>query len=152
MPFLLVLLVNSLLVIGAILFHYEVLYHLAKRLASIHHFAPRIRVLFGVIIIFLAHVIEIWLFGLGYFFTLKLDGLGKLVGSVSDGGSLLDCVYLSFLTFTTVGYGDVVGEGYVRYLTGVEALTGLILITWSASFIYLEMQKFWNQPRGADNP
>ncbi len=149
MTFLLVLVLNSFLVMGAILFHYEALYHLAKRLAVIHHFAPRIRVLFGVVVIFLAHVIEIWLFGLGYFITLNISGLGKLVGSITESGSLLDCVYLSFLTFTTVGYGDVVGEGYVRYLTGVEALTGLILITWSASFIYLEMQKFWNLPKGS---
>jgi hypothetical protein len=34
-------------------------------------------------------------------------------------------------------------DGYLRYLTGVEALTGLILITWSASFLFIEMQKYW---------
>jgi hypothetical protein len=29
-------------------------------------------------------------------------------------------------------------------ITGVEALSGLLLIGWSASFTYLSMQKFWS--------
>jgi hypothetical protein len=28
-------------------------------------------------------------------------------------------------------------------MTGTEALTGFLLITWSASFTFLEMQRFW---------
>jgi len=31
----------------------------------------------------------------------------------------------------------------VRLIAGVEALTGLMLIGWSASFTYLAMEKFW---------
>jgi hypothetical protein len=49
-----------------------------------------------------------------------------------------------------VGYGDFVAQGYVRYLTGVEALTGLILITWSASFLFIEMQKYWTDAKRND--
>jgi hypothetical protein len=30
----------------------------------------------------------------------------------------------------------------VRFPTGTEALTGLVLITWSASFTFIEMQPF----------
>jgi hypothetical protein len=33
--------------------------------------------------------------------------------------------------------------GPVRLLSGVEALNGLMLIGWSASFTYLTMEKFW---------
>jgi hypothetical protein len=35
-------------------------------------------------------------------------------------------------------------------LTGVEALTGLILITWSASFLFIEMQKYWTNAKRND--
>lgn len=42
-----------------------------------------------------------------------------------------------------VGYGEIVAQGYLRYLMGVEGLVGLILITWSASFLFIEMQKYW---------
>jgi hypothetical protein len=42
-----------------------------------------------------------------------------------------------------VGYGDVVARGELRYLGGIESLTGIILITWSASFLFVEMQRNW---------
>jgi hypothetical protein len=29
-------------------------------------------------------------------------------------------------------------------LTGIESLTGLVLITWTASFLFVEMQRFWD--------
>ena len=73
--------------------------------------------------------------------------MGTLLGETAGHGYFLDCVYLSFVTFTTVGYGDFVAQGYMRYLTGVEALTGLILITWSASFLFFEMQKYWTDAK-----
>ena len=33
----------------------------------------------------------------------------------------------------------------VRFLTGTESVSGFILITWSASFLFLEMQEFWRR-------
>jgi len=33
--------------------------------------------------------------------------------------------------------------GHIKFLTGLQALTGLVLITWTASFLFLEMQKYW---------
>jgi len=98
----------------------------------------------------MTHVIEIWLFAFGYFISLNVEGLGTILGDTAGHGVLLDCVYLSFVTFTTVGYGDIVAQGYVRYLTGIEALTGLILITWSASFLFIEMQKYWTDAKQND--
>ena len=34
-------------------------------------------------------------------------------------------------------------------ITGIEALTGLLMITWSASFTFLYMEKFWRLGHGA---
>ena len=53
--------------------------------------------------------------------------------------------YLSFASFTTVGFGDVYATGNLRFLTVLESLTGLVLITWSASFIYLQMERYWRK-------
>lgn len=55
----------------------------------------------------------------------------------------LDCVYFSFTTYTTIGFGDIAPTGHLKYLTGLQALTGLVLITWTVSFLFLEMQKYW---------
>ena len=57
--------------------------------------------------------------------------------------AMLDCAYFSFTTFTTLGYGDIEAVGQLRHLTGIEVLAGLMLITWSASFLFLEMQRYW---------
>ena len=135
--------INAVLVLFAIFLHYEVLYHLAREMADKLHLARRFRVLLSVCVIFMAHVVEIWVFALGYYYTLNMPGMGKLVGENLAHGGLMDCAYLSFVTFTTVGYGDLVVHGYARYLTGLEALTGLVLVTWSASFLFIEMQRYW---------
>ena len=89
----------------------------------------------------LLHVAEIWLFGTSLWALLQIPEAGVLTGTAS--ASLFEVVYLSANTFTTVGFGDVVPVGAVRFLCGTEALTGFILITWSASFLYLEMREFW---------
>jgi len=143
MTLLLVFIINTALVLVTIVIHYEVLFQLSKRLPEIKKIIPSYKVLICVFTIFLAHVVEIWLFGLGYYYSAQLDGVGNLFGKTANHGLILDYVYLSFVTYTTVGYGDLVASGYLRYLTGVEALTGLILITWSASFLFIEMGKYW---------
>jgi hypothetical protein len=57
----------------------------------------------------------------------------------------MDCAYFSFTVFTTLGFGDIQPMGNIRYITGIEALTGLVLITWTASFLYYEMQRHWGR-------
>jgi hypothetical protein len=143
MTLLLVFIINTALVLVTIVIHYEVLFQLSKRLPEIKKITPSYKVLICVFTILLAHVVEIWLFGLGYYYSAQLDGVGNLFGKTANHGLILDYVYLSFVTYTTLGYGDLVASGYLRFLTGVEALTGLILITWSASFLFIEMGKYW---------
>jgi len=133
---------NTFLIFAAILIHYEVLLRLDRWLPRISHLHSRYRVLIGVAVIFMTHVVEIWLFAVGYFVTLQFPGMGQLIGASAEHGIFMDYVYFSFITFTTVGYGDFVAQGNVRYLTGVESLLGLLLVAWSASFLFLEMQKY----------
>ena len=68
MTLLLVFIINTALVLAAIVIHYEVLFQLSKRLPEIKKITPSYKVLICVFTIFLAHVVEIWLFGLGYYF------------------------------------------------------------------------------------
>jgi len=102
----------------------------------------RLRIVFGVFMALIAHAIEIWIFATAYYIMNKSDSWGKLVGNFD--GSLMDCGYFSFATYTTLGFGDIEPLGNLRYLTGIESLTGLVLITWTASFLYYEMQRYWD--------
>lgn len=137
---LLVTLVNMLVVVAAVIIHYECLLrlnNLLPRLVVQHRF----RIVFGVLGAMAAHAIEVWGFALAYFLMIQRGGWGNLVGNFD--GTLTDCAYFSFTTFTTIGFGDIEPVGYLKYLTGLEALTGLVLITWTASFLFLEMQRYW---------
>lgn len=135
-----IFLFNSAVVGIAVLIHYEALYRLALLLPKLG-IAPRFRVLCGIFGAFLAHVIEIWLFAFAFYLLLNLSGSGELGGNFN--GTLLDCSYFSFSNYTSLGYGDIEPYGNIRFLAVLESLTGLILIGWTASFMYIEMQKFW---------
>jgi hypothetical protein len=128
----------------AVLLHYEGLRLLSTRLVSLGGVRRR-KVLLGVYGVILLHVAEIWMFGLCIWGLTHLAYAGNILGAPDN--DLLDSVYLSATTFATVGFGDLVPVGPVRLVTGTEALSGFILITWSASFLYLEMQEFWRNRR-----
>lgn len=131
---------NCVVISIAVLVHYEALYRLAILLPCLR-IAPRFRVLVGVAGAFVAHVVEVWIFAAGYYLMLKWDTESGLSGNFD--GSLLDCTYFSFTNYTSLGVGDIEPFGHIRFLSGLESLTGLILIAWTASFMYIEMQKFW---------
>ena len=99
--------------------------------------------LWAVVAALLLHIIEIWIFGATYWLSLKLPDAGS-VGGVAH-PTLLDIGYLSAMTFSTVGFGDVVPHGAIRFIAGAEAVLGLFLIAWSATFTYLEMEQNWRE-------
>jgi len=133
-------LINSVIVAGSVIVHYEFLYRITLYIPKmgINH---RYRIVFGVIGALIAHALEIWIFAVAYYFMIRADGWGGLNGNIN--GGLMDCGYYSFTVFTTLGFGDIEPVGDLRYLTGIESLTGLVLITWTASFLYYEMQRHW---------
>ena len=139
---LLVVLATGLTLALAVMLHYEGLRWLASRLTKLPGIRRR-KVLFGVYGVIGLHVAEIWLFGACLWALLYFPNAGAISGA--HPASLLDAVYLSATTFSTLGFGDVTPVGPVRFLTGTESVSGFILITWSASFLYLEMQEFWRR-------
>jgi len=121
--------------------HYEALNVLSRRLARAQG-PHRRRVVFAIFGLLAVHVAEIWVFGIACALLLLSPAAGAAHGL--DGG-LLDFIYVSAMNFSTVGAADAFVTGPVRFLTGTEALTGMVLITWSASFTFLEMQRFWRE-------
>ncbi len=128
--------VVALCVIG----HYEVLSACNRFLPILSH-RRRPRVLILIFVVLIAHVAEIWLFGFGYYLLASRYGLGGLAGLPTT--DLPNFVYFSAMTYTTVGFGDAVPVGALRFVAGMEALTGFVMITWSASYTFLEMQRDW---------
>jgi len=131
-------------VLICILMHYEVSLRLWQHLERSRH-SLRVRFLMLSFVLFGTHVAQIWLFA----FALALLGAHPLTGELVGMASLdfFDYVYFSAITYTTLGYGDLVPTGPIRFITGTEALIGLMLITWSASITFLEMQRHWSARR-----
>ena len=131
----------------AMVIHYEGLHALAGRYTQRPPRRSRramLQIMFALVGL---HIIEIWCFGLAYWGLLKVPGVGLIKGQ-HDVYTLFDAVYLSATTFSTLGFGDLAPVGAIRLVSGMEALTGLLLITWSASFTYLEMSRLWSPQPG----
>ena len=136
----LTLIINCTLIGIAVMIHYEILLHVSRILNKIN-IAHRLRVILGLFGTLFAHVLEVWVFALGYYFMIQSGQFGSMTGSFTFG--ILDCVYFSFSTYTSLGLGDIAPIGNIRFLAGLETLTGLVLISWTASFMFFEMQQFW---------
>ncbi len=131
----------ALLVVLSTFTHYEVLRLLSAWVPRIR-VRPRARLLAVLLGTFSGHLVGISFYALAYFYLRDHFDLGNFGGTFVD--AFTSYLYFSAETYTTIGFGDIYPLGPLRLITGIEALNGLLLIGWSASFTYLAMQKFWN--------
>lgn len=110
--------------------HYEILEAL-NRIVS--RFIGRLRVLITLLCLMVLHMFEIAIFALVYW----LLALEPKFGEIAAIESSYDYIYYSSIVYTTVGFGDLYPIGPVRIVTAIESLIGLVLITWSATFIFI---------------
>ena len=132
------------LLIGAVLIIITVVIHavVLDRLIQLHRqYENVIRLRFGrswkvpmliiaVIVIFCAHIVQIWLWA---FFYLYIDVLPDFETAL----------YFSTSTFTTVGFGDVVLDKDWRLVSSFQSANGFILFGWSTAFIFEVMSKLY---------
>jgi Ion channel len=140
---LLVVLVTFMAVGLSVLVHYEGLSFVSQKLGRRHESQSRRNVLYVIYAVLALHISEIWIFGSAIWLLMLYPATGSVAGAHPL--QLLDAVYLSAMTYTTVGFGDVAPVGPIRFLAGTTSLTGFVLITWSASFTFLEMEQFWRK-------
>ena len=89
--------------------------------------------------IVLLHLIQIGLWAAAYW------QLGELA-------TLETAVYFSLVTYTTIGFGDVVLQPGWRVLTGIEGLVGLLLVGWSTAFAFAVVHRMYEHWRQTHEP
>jgi hypothetical protein len=136
--------VSILLLTATVLIHYELL-RLASGMMLWQFFPKRARMLLGILVVLVAHIAEIGLYAAALSVCQNYLRLGVVAGEIQ--GGILDLLYFSTATYTTLGIGDLYPRGSLRLIVGIESLNGLVLIGWSASFTYLSMEKFWDDAR-----
>jgi hypothetical protein len=133
------------LIVTTVLVHYEAL-RIAGRLMLRFHVRPRPRVLVAIMTCLVAHLIAVAVLAGLLAALLQVPGMGRIAGAFEPG--VRDLLYLALTSYTTLGIGDIWPEGPIRLVIGVAALNGFLLITWTASFTYLVMQRYWHPSDG----
>ena len=130
----------------AVRLHYELLI-LTSRLVRRLSGHLRAGVALAVALALLAHVVEVVVFGIGWFLLIDA-GLVEIAPPVP---AMVDAIYFSGAVYTSLGFGDVVPvSGGGKLLAVLEALTGLVLIAWTASFTFYQMQRHWTRGERTD--
>lgn len=135
-----IILLSLLLLAATIVVHYETL-RLVSAQIDRKKGASRARLFVVLVFALASHLIHVMLYAMAYYFLVGHVGVGTIEGS---NGSFADAFYFSITSYTTLGIGDLYLTEGVRLLSGIEALNGLVMVGWTASFTYLTMERFWN--------
>ena len=79
------------------------------------------------------HLLEVLVWAFTY---LALPGEPKLK-------TFEEAFYFSIVTFTTLGYGDITLDQGWRWLSGFEAVNGILLAGWSTALLFAVVQRSW---------
>ena len=73
--------------------------------------------------------------GIYYLVNISHQGCFSLPSDIAERASIIDFIYFSFVTVTTVGYGDIVPRHtFVRLLVLIQVLFGLLLVLQASRF------------------
>lgn len=135
--------IATVMVIVSVLVHYETMLLVSDRLVpwGLRHDQGRRTIVLSLMALMLGHILEIWLFGATLMVLSLYPAFGGFGGHFD--GNITDYLYFSAVNYTSLGYGDIHPLGSMRAIAVSEALTGLMMIAWSASFTYLKMEQIW---------
>jgi len=83
-----------------------------------------------VLLMFLVSVIEVLVWSVTYLWLGAIEGLEK-------------ATYFSMVTFTTLGYGEIVLDGQWRLLASFEAANGIIMFGWTTAIVLAAVQRIY---------
>lgn len=133
--------------IGAGLAVLTVLLHALGTAAWLRHLARRygannepwgtvmsMRILSTTVLVLISlHTIQIAIWAVAYLFMVELSELPTFETAL----------YFSFVTFTTLGYGDITLAAPWRIMSGIQALSGILLVGWTTAFLFAVVQRSW---------
>lgn len=91
-------------------------------------FRPVLGLAAGFVLVFFLYVLEVLVWAGAYV-------------ALGAAGSLEEAVYFSIMSFTTVGYGDVVLPRDWRILGASEAAAGILIFGWSIALLIILIER-----------
>jgi voltage-gated potassium channel Kch len=83
----------------------------------------------------LLHFVEAGIYALTYY----------ILPGITEFQTFEKAMYFSLVTFTTLGYGEIIISSSSRILAGFEAINGILLIGWSTAFMFAIVQFIWKR-------
>lgn len=83
------------------------------------------------------HVFESLIYAAGYWVGAGPLGLGGFDQMQSL--TFMNLLYYSLVTYSSLGLGDAYPNGHLKFVTGIQAVNGFLLISCSASFLFMWM-------------
>jgi voltage-gated potassium channel Kch len=83
-----------------------------------------------VLLMFLVSIIEVLVWSTTYLWLGALEGLEE-------------ATYFSMVTFTTLGYGEIVLDEQWRLLASFEAANGIIMFGWTTAIVLATVQRVY---------
>ncbi|WP_284124453.1 potassium channel family protein [Parerythrobacter aestuarii] len=136
--------ISFVLVALTLAIHYEVLRSTSNWIVDLP-INPRTRMVVVLALAMLSHLLQVVLYAAAYLWMIEDGSLGD-VGGIDANPGFADLFYFSITSYTTLGIGDLFPHGAIRIVSGIEALNGLVLVGWTASFTYLKMERYWRVP------
>ena len=131
------IILTAIAVLSTTAFHFETLTILSRRYAEK---TTTRRALPGIIMcIIAAHLIEIGFYAFVFSMADGSFNLGTL-GANTD-TSAFEYFYFAAETYSSLGYGDIFPTGAMRLIAAIEPLNGILMLTWSGSFLFMLVQK-----------
>jgi hypothetical protein len=100
-----------------------------RRLPTYGHVIIMIIVVLG---LFGAVTMQAWVWAVFYWAT-------------GDVASFADAIYFSTVTYTTLGYGDIILSHKWQVTSSLQAVSGIILFGWSTAFLVNVRTFFWKK-------
>ena len=86
-----------------------------------------------VTLLLVLHIAEVSVWAIAYLVIPDLEQINTVE----------EAVYFSMVTFTSLGYGDLVIAGSWRILSGIQAMAGLMIFGWSTALLFAVVQRTW---------
>jgi hypothetical protein len=87
-----------------------------------------------VLCIFTIHIIIMWLWAVLYL-SYRCEPIT----------SLSDTLYLSMVTYSTLGFGDIILEPSCKLMTGIQGANGFMLFGWTTAFIFEIVSRIYSR-------
>ncbi len=87
------------------------------------------------LVLLLLHMAEVFPWACTY---LTIPNLGSL-------DSWEEATYFATVTFSSLGYGDIVIQGPWRLLSAIQAVNGLLVFGWSTALLFAVVERIWGK-------